>query len=1836
MAEYAGLEIRIGGNTTKLNNALKASTKSAAELQRRIRQATRAMQFDPTSLKNVNTRIRITGDRMQSLQSKVQILKTAMQQLGDTMVTMSGETDARSIRSIAEDTENLSLKAKQADERYNNLGDTLAKIYKAWNNLSRDMGSDYLVGKMGFSRKEADDLMKSTTSLREFSSVLHSVQKERASLDSSDTGPLITDEQMQTITRLKELDFHVMFKKGTNLDDMIKEAESLGVAIEESAIENVRKLQKTFKEAQNDKKNFDNALKYDQMQGDIQRIDSEAESLSQTMRKLDDSMNPVKSTAAFQTWEKDLRGVDSSLENVESDLKRTEAALKVDPSNLELAARYVNDLREKSSLAEERVTILKRELNMLEGSGAKEAAESHKDLAKWVEESAESARVAKKEFSDQKATVANLDDEIKSLKQTIEKLKGNSSVVEYSDNMIAWRKSTEKLNKEMAELSNKTDWLTEEQNKFNEIKDNLDKATESAKSYKEQLESLRGEYDNMLAKYNKAFDDPNADYDWLQGTYDHLVEMENNIRELEAAEKGANYEVELYNKNLEKQESVVNTVNDSLEVQRKTVERVQKAVASLEDTDEVKLFKNPTGEIEKLENGLDELKADFKTATDKANELEDSYKAAKNENELAKTAQDVREVYQKLEAAQTSLKQTDEALDFKRESILNPSTLKSIGMTLSATVTPALAALGYKMVDASATVDSAYRDMRKTVDGTEEQFEQLRDSAIEFSRTHVTSADQILQIEALGGELGITTENLETFAEVVSNLDVASNLDTEGAATALGHLANIMHLSKEDYVGFSDALVRLGNNGASTETEIVNIAERIGSMGSIVDMSASDVLAWSSSIASTGQNAEAAGTAISRTMSFFETSVAAAGGTVDTSFESINAAVQEGGDKLTLFASLSGMTAEEFAQSWETESESMAASLQEQLGNAKDNLQMIADVAHMSADEFAQTWESDPTEAMKAFIKGLNDIEGSGGSADKILQNLGITAVRQKQAIEGLMQTVKGLDNNLEMSENAWNGISDRWGVAGDAANEASKKAEGFSGQIQILKNIAQNFLSELGEGAVPWIKIFSEMISGLSAVFTSLSSGTKAAIVGLGGFTAAAGPLLSFTATVSNAKKEILDWANTMISGSNVAKIAFKQGGQEAVAALTNSMTTMEKMKVVGAELGPSLLKGLAVGAIVVAVGVIANELAKLYEQYQDHIAATEGLSNALSEVGSAGDAAASSLEASGTSIREVIDESNAYESRLADLTKTLEESNSQYRTYAGQMQYYADTISDLGDKADRSQSETYKLEAALQAVNKACETHYGLDEYGNIIDTETGKIQENSDAILANIDTRRQQAMFDYYADDYAKATENWAAAQDRVNELTEEQNRLMSEEYHEQFVNDYMTNRVADRKQAEMVYRAKVEQTTNALSNSNEELKKTEEAMTALEGKMDNAQTELDKANQALEEAAMAEEEYAKRSETVTADVSGNMKKLSDAITEAGGEDTGFNAIAEGLDAIGVSAEELGGVDMSDLVDSFDNANGSMARVVQTLADGGVQMNTWNAALEQAPGAAENMGNVTAAAFDAMYTVAGQDINATMTLIAGLDVMQIGPKTFYVGDNGTIIDEQGKVYSLSSDLALIPDSVITTYYANDQEAANKALAMKAKLQDVNNERPTPKVELQDNATDKAQTLQNKLNTIGSTNANPSVGLRDWASGGIRNIADRLRSIDGSNATVTVTTVEKKVKQATGGLNNRPVIPQHAQGYIATGPTMTNQGWIGEDGIEAVVNWATGGAVVPLTNKKYMLPIADAIAEGMSRRVGTPKSSNNITINVDGSNNPEIIAHEIADRLRIVLNAG
>ncbi len=1810
MAEYAGLEIRIGGNTTKLNNALRASTKSAAELQSRIRQITKAMQFDSTDLKNVETRIKITGDRMQSLQSKAKILQTSMQQLGNSVVGLNGET----VRDVAKQTDNLSLSAKQADERYAKLTGSLAEVYDAWNKLSRNQGKHFAMDELGIDSKTADYLMSASTSLRDFRIELGNINEYRASGHDAQHD-IISPSQLATLQKFKELNFHNMFKRGLNLNEVVQQARDMGIAISNDAVGNVRELQEAFKEAAAEKESFDKALQFEQMGTDLQRINSEAESLSQTMRWLDDSVNEVSETPWFQSTEADLRRVDAALDNVEKDLERTEAAMKIDPANIGLATRYMQDLQQKVSLSEEKSKLLNTELSHLEVAGAKEAARSHQDLAKWIEDSAENARTAKKELSDQQATVLNLEDAYKGASQALATMKKDMTLAETSDNMQRLVRRTDdlaKANERLAEAETKHDENTE---KLAAAAKQYDTAAKKADGLKDRIDNLK----QAQHEWYETLQNADLSADEMAEVQNMLVMINGELAKTDGAYKAAQVDVDAFGRSMRKAEGDVDTSAKSVRDCKKEINDLDKSIDKLKDTKEFKLLDNPGEEIAREEEALEQLQGELKEARAEEERRQKAYDSAAAENELAKEAKALENVEQQIEEAKGKLTEAQNSMQLKSGAILNPSTIKSLGMTFSATLTPAIAGIGRSMLDASADIDSAYRDMRKTVDGTEDQFESLRKHAMDFATTHVTSADQLLSIEAIGGELGVATDNLTAFAEAISNIDVASNLNTEEAAEALGHLSNVMHLTADDYEGFSDALVRLGNNGASTESEIVNIAERIGSMGSIVGMSASDLLAWASSIASTGQNAEAAGTAISRTMSFFETAVAAAGGSIDTSFDAINAAVQEGGDQLTIFANLAGKSADEFTEAWASDADETFEELSGSIDSAKESLQMIADVAHMTADDFTKTWESDPTSAMKAFIEGLNDIEASGGSADSVLQGMGITAVRQKQAIEGLMQTVDGLDDNLQMSKNAWNGVSDQWGQAGDAANEASKKAEGFSGQLQIMKNMWQNTMAELGEGAAPWIQRFSGFLGSLTSAFSGLSQGAKEAVVALGGIVFASGPMLTLVSTLLTAKDNLKSWARESVTGLSLVQDAYDAFGNKGVKALTGMSYEMASFKLVAKTLGSALLKTFAAGAVIAGIVALGTALKDLYDRYQDHLAATNGLREAIAGIGRESEITASAYEMTGSTLRSLAKDSKDYESRIAGLVSTINESNEKYGTFAGTLTYYGDTVRDLAGKEGRTREESAKLAAALQGINDACGTTYALDEYGNIIDTQTGKIQGNTDAILANVDARRAQALMEYYSDDYAQAVGQLADAQDKLNDATDKYNRLASDSGKKKYLDHakQVYGATYDEQRTLNAYNAELGDAKTAMNGYSREVDATRDALEALEGKMDNAQQELDKANKSLEDAAAAQEEYSRRSDTIIADMTGNMKRLSDSMGGLGSNDEGFNAVVDGLSSISVYARELNNVDMSKLASAFDSTNGSMAQVIKTLEDGGVKMTTWNAALEQAPEAADKMGSLTAAAFQSMYDMAGQDINATMALIAGLDTVmaEVDGKqvTFYIGDNGSITDSQGKIYDINNDLADIPDEVITQYYVNDEGALEKARDAKNKLTEVNNQKTTAKIDVKDNATKPTETLQNKLRTLNGTSAKPTANLTDYASSKISSISRNLTNLNGKSATVTIyerTVKSKGGKQATGGMNSRPVIPEHATGYIATGPTLTNQGWIGEDGVEAVANWATGGAVVPLTNKRYMLPIADAIADGMSNRIGGGGAQYNVYI--------------------------
>ena len=1721
MAEYAGLEIRIGGDTTRLSKALKAPMKAAAELQREIRQITMAMQFDPSNLKNVSTRIKLTADRMEALRSKVQLAGTAMEQLGDKVVRIDGEN--KTVRELAEETKNVALTAKMADERYNDMVSTIATLYEQFNKVSKNAAIKELAKYVGGVQK-ATELSK--MKVVEFDEALEHLDV-----------PASVVERFKT---LNSMQFHFEGRSG-ELDKMLEKMEQLGV-FTTSDVEQVKQLRSQFELVASDKAAYDLADQFQELGVRIERDKSEAEGLSATMRELD-THSKVSMTDSFVGTKKEIEDIDRAIKSLDEDMKQANAVLKMDPKNLDAAKRAFDDMTQKAELLNQREVLLKQNLERLNTPEVQQAAEEHRNLAEWVENARSAAQKARSAYSDQAAELKNLKAAAERTKESMELLQskmrayeggysGHSEYVAIEEQIKAAKSAAEgfkaqwdKMNKSLYESGQETQ----------DIATYLD-------TYKIKLEALEKEADEVALAFARGETSAEEWQNALQAPYDY-EETEASVKRMAEGYRDAS-------KQAEKLATTLKGMEDT-------------HIASDEDYEKWKQ------DLKKVQDEYKELSVQVDNCNAEVNESRTAMERAEGELDLSNQTQEWRDLTTKIEENTAAKK--DNAAAFKPEDagILTPSNIKSIGMTLYSTLTPAISGMGYAMINASEDIDSAYRNMRKTVDGTEQDFQGLYDAALKFSNTHVTSAAQLLEIEAIGGELGIATDNLQEFGEVVASLADSTNLSAEDAATALGHLANIMKIEPDQYSGFADALVRLGNNGASTEEEIVNIAERIGAMGAIVGMSTPDVLALASTIAATGQNAEAAGTAISKTMSFFETAVAAAGGTMEISMESIGAAVQEGGDQLTIFANMAGMTADEFVEAWSSDPEGTFEGLSQTIKGAEGSLQKIADVAGMTAEEFAAMWESDPTAAFEAFIKGLNGIEQSGGSADSTLANLGITAVRQKQAIEGLMQTVGHLDDNLEMSGDAWNGVSDQWGRAGDAANEAAKKAEGFSGQMQILRNMANNALASLGEGAVPILKTLSEMLADATAWFESLSTSSKTAIISLGAVGFAIGPLLTIISTLITSKQNIANWAATSTGAMAQVARAFGLGGKSMVESLKSAGGGMQAVSIALRSefkaLGASLLSSIGTAAVIVAIGAVVAEFIRLYQEMELVKKSTTGLQKAISGIGQVTGDFSDKLPAVEHSLEEIHEIAGNLRQQQADLADEISNANTQYSNTAGTVRYYAQTIEDLIGKSGRNETETNRLKAAIEGLNRECGTSYGLNDYGELIDTQTGKVIDNTEAIWDNVRAREAQATIDYYQDAFDQAVANKLAAEESIAALEEEREALEND-----------SRRLADHRSARYrSWSAEVEENRKNLEAANDTYRDSVDAIEVLNQKIADATDTLHESERAQEEAAAAAEAAARRQEIVTDDVTGNMKRMYDAV----GDDATFNDMADSLNALTVSAEELDGVDMSRLAGSFD---GSMADVMAALEDGGVHLTTFRSQMEEAGVSSETLSSVSAAAFQSLYESCGGNVEKTasalthmQTVMGSVNGQQV---TFYVGDNGTIIDEQGNIYDLNADIGSIPDEVLVAYYGDNTDALNKARESKKAVDDVDGDTATVTINATDNATSVIGGIQNRINRM-LRNVNIPIGA-------------------GSSAT--------------GSIGLSPYIPRHAKGYIATGPTLTNQGWIGEDGVEAVTNWATGGAVVPLTNTKYMLPIADAIAEGMAQRgAGGGGTTYNLYIN-------------------------
>jgi TP901 family phage tail tape measure protein len=379
--------------------------------------------------------------------------------------------------------------------------------------------------------------------------------------------------------------------------------------------------------------------------------------------------------------------------------------------------------------------------------------------------------------------------------------------------------------------------------------------------------------------------------------------------------------------------------------------------------------------------------------------------------------------------------------------------ITEVGSQITRLAAP-MALIAGASVKMAADFESSFAGVKKTVNETattsfaklESEFRKLATSTLPVA------VNELNKIAEVSGQVGVKADGLVEFTTVMAKLGVTTDIASADAAKSLARFANITDgLDGTNIERVGDVIVDLGNNFASTESEIVEFALRLAAAGKEIGLSQDEILAFSAVLSSAGIKAEAGGTAFSRL------------------FIDLAASVDEGGARLQKFAAVAGQT----------------------------------------SSEFAKAFKEDSSKAIEAFVVGLSNLDKQGISSFKVLKELGLNQIRVRDASLRVASASDLLGDALKRAaEQAQNGGALNEEAAKRFETFASQLIKLANQIIDIGITLGQALIPVL----LDLMEVFKPMLESLASMVTRFgewSQTTRTVIVVIGLLVAALGPLL-------------------------------------------------------------------------------------------------------------------------------------------------------------------------------------------------------------------------------------------------------------------------------------------------------------------------------------------------------------------------------------------------------------------------------------------------------------------------------------------------------------------------------------------------------------------------------------------------------------------------------------------------------------------------------------------------------------------------------------------------------
>ncbi len=843
----------------------------------------------------------------------------------------------------------------------------------------------------------------------------------------------------------------------------------------------------------------------------------------------------------------------------------------------------------------------------------------------------------------------------------------------------------------------------------------------------------------------------------------------------------------------------------------------------------------------------------------------------------------------------------------------------------------------------------------------------------------------------------------------------------------------------------------------------------------------------------------------------------------------------------------------------------------------------------------------DSTQMLAAMKKATAYFTAEGKSASDGIQDLTTRIQQEGDSGEAAQEAISvfGKKAGLTFIEAAAQGkislsdLSDSLdGYSSTVSDTFDATEDGVDHAQQALKSL-QETGATLGEALSdvmgPTLESVSGSVKDFADSIDSMSDGEKEGAGQAVIATAALAGVATVGGKVVSATKDIGEGL------SSAAKFFAKVGGAADVAEGSIEASSVA--------MGVAKTGGIALATI--ALAAIIAAAAKAKEHSDELTQATSGLASAQATAARNASAQATSTDTTTMSeanfaeaMRTAKDETDSAIESQSKLTTSLTGVFQSADTTNGQLGNYQTTIDSLANKSGLSAQQQADLKTAVDNLNTSCGTAY------TVVDAENGKIADQSGVVQE--DTKAIDELVK------SKQISNQADALSSAYKSTYEQQATDAKA---------LTDAKTAQTQAQQQY-------DDALASG---MGKTEAGM----GILAVYRVELDKANQNLSDAQTT---YDSASSSLTtyndqlnlltqAQIAGAdsvayaMAQNQEFIASVEGSGKSVSSLSSQLSDLGVTGAQMGAI-LADptatdqLVSNYDGSETSVAAAlasmgididataaeskasiadmsssIQSLSDNGsIDLSTIGLSAHDLSQKLSDAGVTTQAqtaiangAFAGMLSQSGGDIDALTTILAGYNSTPIVDKDGNITVNDTsLTDAQGNLYTWNGSTlvdkdgnAVVDDVSLTDAQGNVVTWNGSSLAPQSATATVD-----------DSSLANATRKRDDWNA-GSLWDKTATAIINFVSGG----GAGFGGAGGGGAF------------ASGG-----IIPSHADGGaingIVTRRTLTNIGWVGEDGTEGVISSnAGGGAIIPLSNRHYVTPFARAVAEEMAAM--TPRSA-------------------------------